>query len=73
MNFSAPTLITGDQNCFTSDSWNQVKMSTHVLKGLFVLDLILQLLRGKKNELKGKMSLDVFSDLSQSMVTLAYV
>lgn len=45
-------------------------MATHVLRELFVLDLILQLLRGKKVELKGKMSLDVFSNHSQSMTTL---
>lgn len=40
-----------------------------MLTELFVLDLILQLLRGKI-ELKGKMSLDVFSNLAQSMIIM---
>lgn len=40
-----------------------------MLTELFVLDLILQLLRGK-TELKGKMSLDVFSNLAQSMIIM---
>lgn len=45
-------------------------MSPRVLRELFVLDLILSLLEGKKIELKDTMSLDVFPDLSQSLTTL---
>lgn len=41
-----------------------------MLTELFVLDLILQLLRGKI-ELKGKMSLGVFSHLAQSVIIMS--
>ena len=40
-----------------------------MLTELFVLDLILKLLRGKI-ELKGKISLDVFSNLAQTMIVM---
>ena len=47
--FQGPALITRDQNCCTSDSQeSSKKMSAHVFKELFVLDLISQLFRQER-------------------------
>ena len=70
MNFRALTLIARDQNCCTSNSQSQVKNVCSRAQRVICSRFNLTAISAGKIELQGKMSLDIFSDLSQSLIAL---
>ena len=68
--YRALTLITRDQNCCTSNSQSQVINVCSRAQRVICSRFNLTAISVGKIELQGKMSLDVFSDLSQSLITL---
>lgn len=68
--YRALTLIARDQNCCTSNSRSQVINVCSRAQRVICSRFNLTAISVGKIELQGKMSLDVFSDLSQSLITL---